>query len=238
MADAIAKKEPLVLVPGLLCDAALWAHQARYLADVAAPTIADTLSDDSISGMAERLLAAAPDRFALAGLSMGGYVALEVMRRAPDRVSRLALLDTTAEPDTPDKTRIRKGLIALAEKGKFKGVTPRLLPMLVHEDRLGDAALCDAVTDMAGRVGKDCFVAQQKAIMTRADSRDSQCDIAVPTMVLCGREDALTPLEAHEEMTAAIPDARLCVIEECGHLSTMERPQAVTALMRDWLLRE
>lgn len=229
--------ESLILVPGLLCDRLLWVHQTTYLAEIAALRVADTLSDDSIAGMAERLLSDAPERFALAGLSMGGYVAFEVMRRAPERVTRLALLDTTAAPDDPEKTRIRKGLISLAEKGKFKGVTPRLLPMLIHQDRLDDAVLCGAVTEMAGRVGKDCFIAQQKAIMGRADSRNSQREIAVSTLVLCGRQDALTPLDAHEEMAAAIPDARLCVIEECGHLSTMERPHAVTVLMRDWLLR-
>ncbi|HAA91928.1 MAG TPA: alpha/beta hydrolase [Rhodospirillaceae bacterium] len=233
----MAEKEAMVLVPGLLCDRTLWAHQMEFLRDVANPMVADTLSDDSIAHMADRLLAAAPERFALAGLSMGGYVAFEVMRRAPERVSRLALMDTSAAPDDPDKTKIRKGLIRLAEMGKFKGVTPRLLPMLVHEDRLEDEQLCGAITEMAGRVGKDSFVSQQRAIMGRADSRESQADISVPTLVLCGRQDVLTPLEAHEEMADAIPTARLCVIEECGHLATMERPHAVTALMRDWLLR-
>jgi pimeloyl-ACP methyl ester carboxylesterase len=233
----MSTKEPLILAPGLLCDQTLWAHQMKHLADIAEISVAETTEDEAISHMAERLLASAPERFALAGLSMGGYIAFEVMRRAPERVSKLALLDTAAEPDTPEKTKIRKGLIHIAEMGKFKGVSPRLLPMLIHKDRLGDAAFTATITDMAERVGKDVFIAQQKAIMGRADSRGSMKEIQVPTLVLCGREDELTSLGAHEAMAAAIPGARLCIIEECGHLSTMERPQAITALMRDWLMR-
>jgi pimeloyl-ACP methyl ester carboxylesterase len=237
MTDTVTGKEALILVPGLLCDETLWGHQMRHLTDIAEISVAVTQRDDTIAAMADGLLETAPARFALAGLSMGGYVGFEVMRRAPERVTKLALLDTLADPDTPEKTKIRKGLIRLADTGKFKGVSPRLLPMLVHKSRLDEKDLCAAVTDMAARVGKDAFIAQQKAIMGRADSRDSQKAIDVPTLVLCGREDELTPLDAHEAMAEAIPDARLCIIEECGHLSSMERPHAVTALMRDWMLR-
>lgn len=227
----------LVLVPGLLCDQALWSHQVDFLSDVARTAVPDTTRDDSIAAMASRALEAAPDRFALAGLSMGGYVALEIMRQAPERVSRLALLDTSARADTPEQTARRRGLIELAEKGRFKGVTPRLLPLLIHPDRQAEESLSGAVMAMAERVGQQAFLRQQRAIMGRRDSRPDLPGIDVPTLVLCGRQDALTPLAVHEEMAAAIPGARLCIVEECGHLSPMERPHAVTALLRDWLLR-
>ena len=231
-------RTPLILVPGLLCDGALWAHQARHLADIADIEIAETRRDSAIAGMAKRLLEGAPDRFALAGLSMGGYVALEVMRQGAERVSRLALLDTAAVPDDAARKKNRYDLIRLAQAGRFKGVTPRLLPLFLHADRLEDAALTEAVTAMAARVGRDAFLDQQNAIMARADSRPLLGDIRVPTLVLCGREDVLTPPERHAEIADAIPGARLSVIEDCGHLSTMERPQAVTAMLRDWLLRD
>lgn len=230
-------KPPLVLIPGLLCDEALWAHQTDFLGDVADVAVADVTRDDSIGGMAARILADAPDRFALAGLSMGGYVALEIMRRTPERVTGLALLDTSARADTPEQTSRRRGLIELAEKGRFKGVTPRLLPLLIHPDRQADEALAGAVMAMAERVGQPAFLRQQKAIMARPDSRADLGGFDLPTLILCGRQDALTPLERHEELAAGIAGARLCIVEECGHLSPMERPHAVTALMRDWLLR-
>jgi pimeloyl-ACP methyl ester carboxylesterase len=166
---------------------------------------------------------------------MGGYAALAVLRAAPRRVTRLALLDTAARADTPEQATRRKVLMQLAERGQFKGVTPRLLPLLVHPDRVEEQPLAGEVMAMAERVGKDAFLRQQRAIMTRPDSLPLLPTIAVPTMVICGRQDALTPLDRSEEMAAAIPGARLAVIEECGHLSTMERPHAATALLRLWL---
>ena len=231
-------REPLALLPGLLCDGALWRPQIEGLSDIAACRVADFTTQDSIAAMAESVLALMPEeRFSLAGLSMGGYVALEVMRQAPQRVRRLALLDSRATPDTPEETRRRRGLIELAEKGRFKGVTPRLLPLLIHEARQEDAALTGAVLGMAERVGKTAFIRQQRAIVGRPDSRADLAAIACPTLVLCGRQDALTPLARHEEMAAAIPDADLVVIEDCGHLSSLERPDQVTAALRAWLLR-
>ena len=231
-------KTPLILLPGLLCDATLWRHQCDNLADIAAIRVADLTGHDSVGEMADTVLAAAPARFALAGLSMGGYVALEVMRRAPERVSRLALLDSSARADTPQQSGRRREFIALAGKGRFKGVTPRLLPLFIHPDRLGDGALTGAVTAMAEAVGKDAFVRQQRAVLGRPDGRADLARIACPTLVLCGRQDEPTPLKVHQEMAAAIPDARLVVIEDCGHLSTLERPEAVTLAMRQWLTEE
>jgi pimeloyl-ACP methyl ester carboxylesterase len=167
---------------------------------------------------------------------MGGYVAQEIMRRAPERVLRLALLDSSARGDNAVQARRRRGLIELAGRGRFKGVTPRLLPMLIHPDRLQDEALTGAVMAMAAAVGKDAFLSQQQAFLGRADGRDDLAKIRCPTLVLCGRQDALTPPKLHQEMAAAIPDATLVVIENCGHLSTLEAPEAVTAAMRDWLI--
>lgn len=229
------RKTPLILLPGLLCDATLWRHQVDGLADIADITIADLTGHDSFAALADAVLAMAPPRFALAGLSMGGYLAQEIMRRAPDRILRLALLDSSARADSAVQSRRRRGLIGLAGRGRFKGVTPRLLPLLIHPDRMADEALTGAVMAMADAVGKDAFLRQQQAILTRPDGRGDLARIACPTLVLCGRQDALTPLEAHEEMAAAIPGARLVVIEDCGHLSTLEAPDAVTAAMRDWL---
>jgi pimeloyl-ACP methyl ester carboxylesterase len=232
----MAGKTTLVLLPGLLCDMALWEAQVAALSTIAEPWVADLTRDESISGMAHRVLAAAPPRFALAGLSMGGYVAQEIMRQAPERVTRLALLDTSARMDTPEQTSRRRGLIELAQKGEFKGITPRLLPLFVHPDRLTDTTLTGAIAAMAERVGKDAFLRQQKAIMGRPDGRSDLARIAVPTLVLCGREDALTPLPLHEEIAALVPWARLEVIERCGHMSTMERPAEVNVAMGQWLV--
>lgn len=225
----------LMLLPGLLCDARLWSHQVQDLADIADPRVVDLTRSDSMADLAADVLAAAPDRFALAGLSMGGYVAFEVMRRAPERVTRLCLLDTSARADAEEQTRRRKGLIQLADKGKFKGVTPKLLPMLIHTDRQGDERLVAAVMSMAERVGKEAFLRQQKAIMGRADSREDLSAIRCPTMVICGRQDTLTPPELAEEIVEGIPGAELRLIDDCGHLSSLERPEAVSGAMRAWL---
>jgi len=231
-------KIPLALLPGLLCDAALWQPQIDGLADIADCRVADLTTQDSTAAMADSVLAAMPERFALAGLSMGGYVALEVFARAPQRITRLALLDTRCQVDGEEATARRRGLIELAEKGEFKGVTPRLLPLFIHTARLDDKPLTDTVRGMAERVGKDAFVSQQRAIMGRRDHTATLVTIHVPTLVVCGREDAMTPLADSKALAAGIAGARLVVIEDCGHLATLERPDAVTAAMRRWLQAE
>jgi len=225
----------LVLLPGLLCDAALWRHQTETLADIARPWVADLTRDDSIPAMAERVLDEAPRTFCLAGLSMGGYVAQEIMRRAPERVERLALIDTNARADTAAQVKNRRQLIRLSETGKFKGVTPRLLPNLIHPSRLNDPAVADVVLQMAERVGQAAFTRQQKAIMTRVDGRGDLPAVRVPTLIMCGRQDAVSSLDLHSEMAAAIPNAKLVVVEDCGHLAPLERPAAASAAMRAWL---
>ncbi|MBL8628633.1 MAG: alpha/beta fold hydrolase [Rhodospirillaceae bacterium] len=229
------EKRPLVLLPGLLCDAALWRHQTETLTDLCAPWVADLTQDDSLGAMAERVLDAAPRTFCLAGLSMGGYVAQEIMRRAPERVERLALIDTNARADTETQVKTRQELIRLSEIGKFKGVTPRLLPNLIHPTRLKDPTVADVVLQMAERTGQEAFKRQQMAILKRVDGRGDLLAIRVPTVVICGRQDALSSLEMHQEMAAGIPNAKLVVVEDCGHLAPLERPYAVSAVMRYWL---
>ncbi len=230
------KKTALVLVPGLLCDAQLWRSQVENLADIADIWIADHTRSGTMAGVARDVLADAPfPNFALAGLSMGGYIAFEIMRQAARRVSRLALLDTAANADSPGQAQTRMELIALAERGELPQVTEILLPLLIHPSRLGERALTDVVRSMAKNTGKDAFVSQQKAIMSRPDSLDLLPAISCPTLVLCGRQDERTPPARHEEMATAIKGASLEVIEECGHLSTLERPAEVNAALRRWL---
>lgn len=228
-------KIPLILLPGLLCDWALWEPQVEALGDIAQSEVADLSRDESLPLMAARVLADAPERFALAGLSMGGYLAQEILRQAPERVTRLALLDTSARADTPERLAIRRGLMELAQKGEFKGITPRLLPQWLHPDHLGDTVLTTTVIEMAQRIGRDAYLRQMQAIMARPDGREDLRRISVPTLVLCGREDLATPLALHEEIGALVPGARLAVIERCGHLSTLEQPAAVSAALRSWL---
>ena len=227
---------PLVLVPGLLCDERLWHHQIEGLTDLADPVlIPDVTGRDSMAGMARSVLETAPERFSLAGLSMGGYVALEVLRQAPDRVEALALLDTSARPDTPEQKEARLALIELARGGRFDEVWRLLLPKVVHPGRVEDPGLRSAVRGMAHAVGPEAFERQERAIIVRPDSRGDLPGISCPTLVLCGRDDALTPPHLHEELADGIPGARLCQVENCGHLSTLERPEEVTRAMREWL---
>ena len=231
----MAEKIPLVLLPGLLCDEKLWAPQMQALSDMADCQVADLTRHESVTEMAAAALAEAPEKFALAGLSMGGYVAQEIMRQAPERVLKLALLDTSPRADSEEQMLRRRGLIELAQKGRFKGVTPRLLPLLIHPDRQQDEKLTAIIFAMAENVGMDGFIRQQKAIMGRPDGRADLAKIKVPALVLCGRQDALTPLDIHKEIAAGIAGSRLVVVEEAGHLPTLERPAEVNMAMREWL---
>jgi pimeloyl-ACP methyl ester carboxylesterase len=228
----------LILLPGLLCDHALWEPQIAALSDACVPRVADLTRDDSFPSMAARILAEAPaQRFALAGLSMGGYVAMEIMRQAPERVTRLALLDTRSTLDTPEETARRHELMRLAQTERgFTPITTRMLPLLVHPARVGEEPLTRIIREMAERIGADAYVRHQNAIMSRPDFRLDLRQIGCPTLVLCGRQDALTPLEKHEEIVRLIPTARLVIIERCGHLSTLERPYEVNVALRDWLV--
>jgi pimeloyl-ACP methyl ester carboxylesterase len=225
----------LVLIPGLLCSPALWAPQIRALSDIADATVADHTRHDSMHAIAAAILAAAPPRFALAGLSMGGYIAYEIIRQAAERVTHLALLDTGARADAPERREGRLRLIALAEQHGAVRAQQELLPLLVHTDRLGDAALVDAVLQMAIDTGLAAFKRQQTAIMARPDNRALLSSISCPSLVLVGRDDALTPPALAQEIADGIPGSRLEIIANCGHLSSLERPQAVSGALRAWL---
>jgi pimeloyl-ACP methyl ester carboxylesterase len=228
---------PVLFVPGLLCDADLWAAQLAAISADRPVMVANIAGADTVAALAQTALAVAPQHFALAALSMGGYVALEMLRQAPQRVAGLALVDTSARPDSAEQARRRRGLIALARTGKFKGVTPRLLPMLLHPGRLDDAVLTGRVMAMAERIGREAFLRQQTAILGRPDSRPDLPGIGVPALVVCGRQDAITPLDVAEEMAGLIPGGELVAIEDSGHLSPMERPEAVNAALGAWLGR-
>lgn len=231
-----ANVEPLVLVPGLSCTAALYGPQWPALAPGRPILVADHARDDTMAAIVSRLLAAAPERFALCGLSMGGYIALEAMRRAPERVTRLALLDTSAKPPTPESNAPREQMIALAEKGAFDNVTTLIWQRLVAADRLADEPLRLAVRAMAEEIGAEGFIRQQRAIMARPDSRPGLAAISVPTLVLVGEHDQITPPDDSREIAAGIgANARLVVVPCSGHLSTLEAPEAVTRELLDWL---
>jgi len=225
---------PLLLLPGLLCDEELWREQARDLADLADIDVADLTQDDSVAGMAARVLAAAPPRFALAGLSMGGYVAFEILRQQPARVLKLALFDTSAAPDSPLRAMQRRAGLRLLERGRFAGVTQQLLPSLVHERHV-DGPVGAQVRAMAQRVGAQAYRRQQTAILQRPDSRPLLARIEVPTLIAVGEQDQLTPPSAAEEMHRGIAGSVLHRIADCGHLPTLETPQVATALLRGWL---
>jgi len=226
---------PLVFLPGLLCDEWLWRSQAKSLSDVAASVTMDLTLDDSVEEMARRALTVAPARFALAGLSMGGYVAFEILRQAPDRVLRLALLDTSAAPDTPERTAERLASIKAAQFGRFEGVTPRLLSQLVHASKV-TGAVGDTVRAMAQRVGREAFLRQQHAIMGRPDSRPDLARLSVPTLIGVGDSDVLTPPSVAEDMHRRIAGSELHVFTECGHLPALETPHETSAVLRRWLL--
>lgn len=234
-ATSAPRRPALVLVPGLNCTADLFGPQIAAFGDRFDISVADHASDAAISDIARRLLAAAPPRFALAGLSMGGYVALEVMRQAPQRVERLALLDTRASADAPEDTEIRLAAIKFAETGRFDDIHGILWPRLVHIKRLGDADLEAVVRRMAEKTGPARFIRQQRAVMARPDFQPGLAAIRCPTLVLVGEDDAITPRFMSEDMADVIAGAQLVVVPDCGHLSTLERPDAVNAALGGWL---
>jgi pimeloyl-ACP methyl ester carboxylesterase len=226
---------PVLLIPGLNCSARLYAEQIPALWRFGPVTVADHTRDDSMDAIAARILAAAPPHFALAGLSMGGYIALTILRQAPERVRRLALLDTSARPETPEQTERRKPQIALAQAGRFAEVPALQFPIFVHRSRQNDDALRARVRTMAEETGAEAFLRQQQAIMTRPDVRPLLATIECPTLVLVGDGDELTPPALSREIAAAIAGSRLVVVPDCGHLSTMERPEAVNRALTEWM---
>ncbi|WP_428547878.1 alpha/beta fold hydrolase [Profundibacter sp.] len=226
---------PLLLISGLACTDTLFAAQTPVLAQDRQVIIGDHMQHDSMSDIAAHILVGAPERFALAGLSMGGYLCFEIMRQAPERVERLALLDTSARPDTPEKTALRVEALELVAAGKFMAVCHATLDLSIAKSRHDDTVLKQAIIDMAVDTGPDVWAQQIHAIMGRAESVPMLEKITCPTLVVVGEEDQLTPPDLAQEMVAGIPDARLEVIPDCGHMSTMEKPDQLTVLLQDWL---
>ncbi len=228
---------PIVLVPGLLCSARLYAAQVTALWPQGQVAIADHRRDSDMAAIAAAILSNAPERFALAGLSMGGYIAFAMMRLAPERIARLALLDTSARPDLPEQTAGREKFIALAEGGKLSEVVETLIPRFLHRNRANDEPLKNEVRAMAAETGAEAFVRQTRAIMGRPDSRPLLSSIRCPTLVLVGEGDELTTPDMAKEIAGGIAGSTLTVVPDCGHLSTMEKPDAVNAALTAWLTK-
>jgi pimeloyl-ACP methyl ester carboxylesterase len=231
MTDAL----PLVLVPGLAASFRIYAPVIPQLWRSRPVMVANHLRDDSMAAIARRILSEAPARFALAGHSMGGYIAFEIMRQASERVVRLALLNTSARPDTPESSERRRSQMQMARDGKLHEVLDTAFPGFVHPSRVGDAALRTLVHEMGDDVGAEGFINNQTAVISRPDSRPGLSDIHCPTLVLTADQDMLLPNALSREIAQGIAGARLRVIADCGHLSQPEQPQAVVDALTDWL---
>lgn len=232
----MAQRPTILFLPGLLCDSALWTRQVEGLRDLAEATVADLTLDASIAAMAGRAAATVGSgQFIVVALSMGGYAAFDLLRTMPERIAGVALLDTAATPDTPDRAAERRAGIASLAVGRFVGVTSRLLPKLVHPDKV-DGPVGDEVRAMARRVGGEAYVRQQKAILGREDSRPVLADVRVPALVAVGAQDVLTPPAEARLIHEGIAESRFHVFADCGHLPPLEAPEETTALLREWML--
>jgi pimeloyl-ACP methyl ester carboxylesterase len=226
---------PILLVPGLGGTPRIYAPVIPALWRFGPVTVANHIRDDNMGAIARRILTGAPPRFALAGHSMGGYIAFEIMRQAPERVIKLALLNTQARPDAPEAIERRLAMIKVIEGGGFTAATDTLYAMLVHSSRRDDAALKKVVHAMADDIGPEAFVRQVQAVMARPDSRPTLTAIACPTLVLTSDQDGIISSSLSVEMADAISAAKLVTIPDCGHLSQIEQPQAVADALVEWL---
>ena len=226
---------PLVLVPGLTCTAQLYAPQIEALWPFGPVMVADHRRDADMAAIAARILQDAPPRFALAGLSMGGYIAFAMLRQAPERIAKLALLDTAARPDTPEQTAGRHTQIAMAQSGRYGEIPDLAIARYLSAEHQRDERLTAIVRKMVAETGPQAFVRQLQAIMTRPDSRPLLASIRCPTLVLVGDGDVATPPELNKEIADGIPGAAFAVIPDSGHLATIEQPAAVNAALREWL---
>jgi pimeloyl-ACP methyl ester carboxylesterase len=231
----VSEALPVVLIPGLLGSARLYAPQLPELWRRGPVTVADHTRDDRLGAIARRILANAPPRFALVGLSMGGYLAFEILRQASARVAKLALLDTSARADTPEQSAMRRTQMGLAAAGGLAEVVEAQFVRLVSAEHRSDAALRELNRQMAEDVGPEAFVRQQTATMGRPDSRPMLATIDCPTLVLVGEQDELTPPGHAREIADGIRGARLVMVPDSGHLSTLEQPDAVTRALLEWL---
>ena len=226
---------PILLVPGLGASPRIYAPVVPALWRFGPVTVANHIRDDSMGAIVARILAEAPPRFALAGHSMGGYIAFEIMRQAPERVAKLALINTQARPDTPEATERRRGQIARAQGSEYHAMLDDLFPGLVHPSRREDASLRQLTHEMGDDIGAKAFVSQQTAVIGRADSRPTLAVISCPTLVLTGDEDNTIPNSLSKEMAEGIPGAKLVIIPQCGHLPQVEQPQATGEALVEWL---
>lgn len=235
MSDRI-RSTNLLLLPGMMCDAGLWREQVAEFEGRYQIHHGDIRRDPDIASIARRVLDAAPASFALAGLSMGGIVAMEMWRQAPDRIERLALLDTNFRADTPERRQLRDRQIAEVRQGEL-GVILRdeLKPNYLAACHRDNSRLLDEVLYMGMALGEEVFERQSLALRDRPDSSESLAGISCPTLVMCGEEDSLCPPRLHREMAAMIPGSTLAVIPDCGHLSTIEQPAAVNRALLHWL---
>lgn len=229
--------EPLLLIPGLMCTADLFAPQVAAFAGERDVIVADHMQADDMTGIARQILDGAPERFALAGLSMGVYLSLEIMMLAPDRVTRLALLDGKARPDTPEQLAARQVLLKMADDGRFMEITSQiLLARLVAPGRANEPALRETILHMARDTGEAAFRRQMNAIMNRRDYLPELPAIACPVLILTGELDLITPPECAQEMADWMVAAKLVLLPGCGHLSTLEKPLEVNEQLREWLV--
>ena len=226
---------PILLIPGLACSARIYVPVIPALWAFGPVTVANHIRDDNLAVIARRILAEAPPRFVLAGHSMGGYIAFEIMRQAPQRVAKLALLNTQARPDTPEVTARRRGLIGRARDGGLHDVIDELQPLVVHPSRAGDTDLRRLFHDMADDVGAEGFINSQTAMMARVDSRPTLATIKCPTLVLTGDQDMLIPNTQSKEIAEGIVAAKLVILADCGHCPQPERPEATASALAEWL---
>ncbi len=231
----MSSKVSLILLPAFMSTRTLWGPQIDALADIADVDVVELTPFDSVTKMAEAVLDHAPKRFALAGLSLGGFTAFEIMRRAPERVLRLALASTTARTDSPERLATRKAQIEAVRSGRFAEVVEDFLKVLQSPRHSWSPEVLDTVRQMVRSAGPDCFLRQQNALINRADQRDSLAAIRCPTRVIHGKDDQSWPLENAEELARLIPGAQLTVIESCGHFPTLDRPAETTDALRAWL---
>lgn len=228
----------IVLVPGLLNTPTLFAGQVNELSSYFNFTIADHTKFETISQIAEDILVnQAPEEFVLGGLSMGGYIAMEIMRQAPERVKGLILMNTSARKDTQEQINRRLAFIKSSQAGRFQGVTGHLLPSLVHSQFVSDPLISNVIFDMAQEVGREGFIRQQKAIINRIDSRNSLKNVTCPACVVVGDEDKLTPPDRAREMAQLLPSAELHIIQNCGHLSALEYPGEVSEIIASFMMK-
>ncbi|EMK6659569.1 alpha/beta hydrolase [Vibrio cholerae] len=227
---------PLIWLPGLLCDDALFEEVNKELPDWVAPSTIELATLTTMQELAQDVLQKAPSEFVLGGLSMGGILAFEVYRQAPERVKGLILMDTNAADEQQAVTEKRDALVKRAIEGEFEQITPEvLMPMLIHSSRLTQQELTGRIEQMAINIGLEAFKAHANALATRPDARPLLADIRVPTLVITGKQDRLCPLANHLLMAEYIPEVSLHVIPECGHLSTMEHPHRVAKHISHWL---